>query len=494
MYKKFFSTIACVVISTTIFAVNVPISIFPIADYSQNINAWLPPGAKNDNERILSAKVQSLRLHDFYDHVFSSGKLSASPWNADYVRRILQASPGLGTTEHKVIYSFDNATRAPSYINYGENFRESSKYWLQEIAANINMKQLNNETYNFSNRAIAINNIHGRILPTNTPSFFKFTIPGQGYPFDNIQVSSIWAGTPLYILSRSNDRAWDLVLTPSLIAWVPSTEVAFVSKNFIYHWQRAAKKHLSAIIVTNTPIISHEQFRFNAYIGSVFPAIVARDNKIKYILVPVKAKSGYASYQYALVTKYNVALMPLPATRHMFATVMKTLLNRPYGWGGMYFYNDCSEELKSLFTPFGIWLPRHSSNQIRAGKEVNLNANDMHERLQYLLDYGSPLMTIIYIGGHIILYVGKFPDAKTKGSVAMTYQNVWGLHPADNSSRSVIGMSVLLPMLEQYPEDNKLQSLAAKKYFELSYLNQWVPQMSLVRDKINLRNLMSAER
>ena len=29
----------------------------------------------------------------------------------------------------------------------------------------------------------------------------------------------------------------------------------------------------------------------------------------------------------------------------------------PYGWGGMYFYNNCSAELKSLFTPFGFGYP-----------------------------------------------------------------------------------------------------------------------------------------
>lgn len=42
----------------------------------------------------------------------------------------------------------------------------------------------------------------------------------------------------------------------------------------------------------------------------------------------------------------------------------------------MYFYNDCTAELKNLFTPFGIWLPRNSGAQAEFIKE-NFYAVDM---------------------------------------------------------------------------------------------------------------------
>jgi len=67
-----------------------------------------------------------------------------------------------------------------------------------------------------------------------------------------------------------------------------------------------------------------------------------------------------------------------------------------------------------------------------------------------------------------MLYLG---NAQRDGeSVPMTYQNVWGLSPADNSRRNVIGGSVILPLLKTYPEDPEARSLAGKSLFEISVI------------------------
>jgi hypothetical protein len=52
----------------------------------------------------------------------------------------------------------------------------------------------------------------------------------------------------------------------------------------------------------------------------------------------------------------------------------------------------------------------------------------------------------------------------------VVYQDVWGLHPADNSRRAVIGGSVVLPLLARIPEDPGLESLAATSTFQISVL------------------------
>jgi hypothetical protein len=56
--------------------------------------------------------------------------------------------------------------------------------------------------------------------------------------------------------------------------------------------------------------------------------------------------------------------------------------------------------------------------------------------------------------------------------MAMTYQNLWGLKPPSGNTRSVIGKAVFFPLLLEYPEATSLESLAAKKYFHISYLDQ----------------------
>jgi len=175
--------------------------------------------------------------------------------------------------------------------------------------------------------------------------------------------------------------------------------------------------------------------------------------------------------------------MPLPATPHQFSMVLATLLGRPYGWGGTHFYDDCSQELKSLFAPFGIWLPRHSAGQVSAGKMVDKSESSINQRLQFLIKNGHPLMTIVYIGNHVVLYVSA-----DKG-IVMTYQDVWGLHPASGDRRAVIGGSVFLPMLKQYPEDRGLSSLAGRGYFQVAFLDQW-PTMLNASPRVSLKALV----
>ncbi len=90
----------------------------------------------------------------------------------------------------------------------------------------------------------------------------------------------------------------------------------------------------------------------------------------------------------------------------------------------MYFYNDCSAELKSLFTPFGVWLPRHSSAQVYAGKMLDMSKDNEEQRLTYLIEKAHQLITLVYIGGHIVLFIGNYPNPNGPyhTTMAMTYQ------------------------------------------------------------------------
>jgi len=93
------------------------------------------------------------------------------------------------------------------------------------------------------------------------------------------------------------------------------------------------------------------------------------------------------------------------------------------------------------------------------------------KRLGWLKQTGRKFFSIVYIGGHIFLYLGTHTDRNGSQTI-MTLQNIWGLSPLDRSRRAVIGKSVLLPLLLQYPEDTGLASLAAKNYFIAADLSQ----------------------
>lgn len=490
--NKIKSILICLLFPTSILAANVPISLFSLKNYSQDINKWLKHS--NYNKRVMSVDYQQYRLKEFYNHLYSTdGTNASSPWSGKYVNKLFRQQPNLTTLEKNLVLWFSNKDKDPAHIGYGENFRPHTLQWINNIKENMNINQFSNLTYNANSRAIAIANLNARVLPTDSPHFYNFTLPGQGYPFDNLQMSSLWAGTPVYIVAQSRDKAWDFVITPSFIAWVHSKYIARVNNNFINDWSRTAIKKMAAIIHTKTPIIDENgKFQFYAYVGSVFPLLKNKNCQLT-ILIPELGKDGLGEIHNAIVKKNDIAQMPLPATPHEFAKVIQSLLNRPYGWGGYNFYNDCSQELKSLFSPFAIWLPRHSSNQVYAGRMVDKSNLKLSQRLNYLMGSGHSLTTVIYLGGHIILYIGNYPNPyHPTDLMAMTYQNLWGLSPISRDRRSIIGESVLFPMLKQYPEDPSLNSLANGKYFQISFLDEW-PSALKVSRFINLKSLVYPE-
>lgn len=444
------------------------ISLFPLNNYDQEVSSWIKPSDADYDKPMMDANTQQAHMDKFHEHYFGT----KSPWSREYVNQILSEADDIKTLETGIIREFDNEGKPEKSIGYGANFRPYGKKWIQEIANNINISQFDSLNYQSSNRGIAIDNLHARTLPTEDVYFYSHKMAGEGYPFDNMQMSALWAGTPVYIIAESRDHAWMLVVTPEYIAWVKSKGIARVSDAFVDTWTNAAKNNLAAITQTKTSMVDEKgNFLFSAYVGSVFPGSSLSAGM--QLMVPVAVGDRQAVIKRVIVPSSNAALMPVAPTPHQFSLVMKSMIARPYGWGSMYFYNDCSAELKSLLTPFGIWLPRHSSAQVTAGKMVDMTGETPEKRLAYLKENGQRFMTIVYIGGHVVMYVGNYPNPRKQDSVmAMTYQNVWGLSPNPPSRRTVIGKSVLFPMLLQYPEDGTLTSLAAKKYFQVAFLNQ----------------------
>lgn len=478
-------TLFCVSISVVAHAEPDVISLFPLNDYDQKVSDWIKPDDVNFDKPLLSEKMQDHYLSLFIKHYYGE----SSPWNEVYVNKILQQSSpdDLRTVQLGLLDNFSNQGKSENQIGYGENFRPHDNEWINKIAHNINLDNLNGLNYLAANRGIAIDNLHARALPTNDVHYYSHKLAGQGYPFDNLQMSALWAGTPVYTIAQTRDKAWSLVIAPDYVAWVESKGIAHADNGFIASWSSAAKNHLAAITKTQSSLIDEQgEFLFTAYIGSVFPAL---DNLI---MVPAQDSEHNAVIK-NVAFNHNMAIMPLKATPHAFAKLMNSMIGRPYGWGSLYFFNDCSAEMKSLMTPFGIWLPRHSADQVSVGKMTDLTSESPRQRLDYLINNGRPLMNLIYIGGHVILYVGKYPNPRNNNELmAMTYQNLWGLSPNPSNRRAVVGQSVLFPMLLEYPEDGSLISLANKRYFQVSDLTQLADNTMQPASKlIDLKSLMT---
>jgi len=459
--------------SSILWAMDVPIEDFPIAAYSQNAHDYL---SQDDANPLLNPSDQALRLKQFYRHYYASNASSLSPWGEQLITAML---PIVKHAQPYLIEEFNNENKPAAKKHYGENFKEHDQRWGLKIKQNMDLPAIEAAAYDIHHRAIAVANTAARVLPTSAPDFYHASIPGEGFPFDNLQESAIWVGTPLYVVSTSTDKAWSLVLTPDLyFAWVKSEDIAYASPLFVHQWQSIAQQNLIAVTKTEATVLSPQnQFMFTGYIGSVFP-FSSRIGNETYIFVPGKNRNNQATIMRGKMSSKDATMMPMPASKENMAKLFGQLQNRPYGWGGAFFFNDCSQELKSLFAPFGIWLPRNSALQARLSPELDLSPEPMEQRLDDLKTRGHPLMTLIYIGGHVMLYVGNAPTSSTE-LTPITYQNVWGLSPASKDKRYVIGQSLFLPLLRYYPENPDAISLANKSYFKLIFLDGTPQEPSL---------------
>jgi hypothetical protein len=482
------------------------VTLYQLEHYDQNVDHWLQPGSPAYDQPFLSPEDQRAHFDALFARYFGTGADAPSPWNSAYVTQRVYREQGanIAALQQRRTDKFDNTGKQGAALGYGENFRPHDKAWIDAIARNMNVEQFTQTpVYRPERRAIATGNLMVRELPTTDPSFYDHHLAGEGYPFDNLQISAARPGTPLYVLGSSVDGAWQYVQTPDVQGWVRSDSVALADDRFVDAWRAAAGKSLGAVTVASAPVRdSRGAFRFGAPAGTMLPlvpasqppsphqsvaaanaarqasaAAVAATNEpgttddtpaLRTVLVPARDPDGRALIRTATLSDTQIAPMPLAATPRHLAMLMKALIGRPYGWGNSGLYNDCSSELQSIFAVFGVWLPRHSSTQMSAGRLIDLSASTPAERLDYLARHGEPLRTLIYIGGHVMLYIGN--TTRDGVTVPVVYQDVWGLRPADNSRRAVIGGSVILPLFEHIPEDASLQSLAATRTFQISIL------------------------
>lgn len=434
-------------------------TIFPLTNYPQSVDKWLPSGP-DAQIPVIDTATQQRYFSVLKSHYFGMGADEQSPWNPHHITSIL--SKGATATRDASI----NTWLSNHSVSWGSNFRTHSDSWKQDVRNNTATPI--DTAWQPSARGIAIRETLVRVLPTDDPAYDDPRQAGQGYPFDNLQESSVRPGTPVYALTDSSDKRWKYVVSPTVTGWVHSEDIAGVDQQFVTEWLALAGKNLGTFIREPVSVHENDRFYFTARPGTILP-FRSQPSGLLMAAVPVGNSDGNAEIRWVSIRGSEFVAMPWKMTPANIATLMKSMSGRPYGWGNNNFYNDCSAEMRSLLMPFGIFLPRNSAAQEQAtSRVVDLSKDDISTRINYLRDHGKPFGTLIYITGHIMFYIGNTEIGGQ--SVPMTYQNVWGLHTNAADSRSIIGGSVFFPLLASYPENPELISLAGKAQFKLGFL------------------------
>lgn len=311
---------------------------------------------------------------------------------------------------------------------WGDNFHVYPKAWFARMESNMQLSlyPLTNE------RAIVVKNTALRALPTNEPMFNNYMLPGEGYPFDNLQYSALWVGTPLRVVHLSQDGSWALVFTPWVVGWVSRSDIALADDGFITQWKNAS---LIAITKNHVNVYDNQgRARFDGRMGTLLP------KKEDGVLIPLQDTDGHAVLREGRLDKAAYVNFPTPVTSARFASLINELLGEPYGWGGLYGYRDCSQTMMDIFTPFGIWLPRNSAAQLSSRPHQSLWEMKPKAKEKFILKKGKPFLTLVGLPGHIMLYVGE------KDHKAIIFHDMWGLHTVDmfrHGGRGVVGKTVI---------------------------------------------------
>ena len=312
-------------------------------------------------------------------------------------------------------------------------------------------------------QAITVAETPLRRMPTDAPYFLDPNRGGEGFPFDYMQNSALWVGTPVAVIHLSRDRMWAFVQTRLVSGWARVSNLASVDKAFIRAWQ---SRPMLAIVQDNVilhvgdrPVdaVSGDSHSVVVHVGTILPlaraTAVLREPKSPHVLVnvPLRSTDGKAVMATALAPIYTARQKPLFLTPQNLAMVGNAMMGQPYGWGGLFSQRDCSAAMHDLFTPFGIWLPRNSGSQGKLGQRLDLAGLSPEQKEERIVRDGIPFFSLVSMPGHVGLYLGSFliQDGKQERDVPVMFHNMWGLRVVEGSGetkregRGVIGKAVV---------------------------------------------------
>jgi len=349
--------------------------------------------------------------------------------------------------QKKVSYNLKEATWGFNYKNkkiYLENHTIAKPSWFDKQISNANFEMYNKEV----KKAITLKNTNIRVLPTSSPMFYNPKKPGEGFPFDYNQNSLIKINTPIIISHFSKDRAWAYMQSSAVGGWVSIKDIAFVDETFIKQFKTVNYK-----VAIKEKFALYDNF-FVEYIkvGTIFPTIANR------YLIAKADQNRNAVITDISIKEDEVEAFPLEFNTQNRIKIAKQLLNEPYGWGGLLNNRDCSSFTKDFFAPFGKYLARNSKGQTKNGKYHNLVNMSKKEKKEYIRKNAVPFSTLVYLKGHIMLYVG------IKNNEPLVMHNMWSVRLKDRFGkkyRHIIGKTSITTLepgkhLKDFDENNNV--------------------------------------
>lgn len=307
---------------------------------------------------------------------------------------------------------------------YGSNYKKLNDEWFLRHMQNADQ----NSFGRLSKLAITTANTSIRNFPTDEPLLYNPQRAGEGYPFDYLQASSVSIGYPLFVSHLSLDGAWALVKDDVVWGWIKTTDIKFINKDEASKFKNS--KFISILKDKAAVYGTNGEFLFSARVGAILPFNTFKDDEY---FGEIYTSSGVKRYK---INSEFASSYPLKFNNENVITIANSMLNDPYGWGGLNGLRDCSLLTKDFFTSFGIWLPRNSSKQASIGTKISFDGLNNAQKIELIKQKAVPYMTLLHSAGHIMIYAG------IKDDKVLIYHDAWGIKTKGNG-RALIGQVAL---------------------------------------------------
>ncbi|WP_120851274.1 SH3 domain-containing protein [Helicobacter pylori] len=303
---------------------------------------------------------------------------------------------------------------------YGEDLKPNAKAFNDELIKSMDIAHYPSAKI----KAVVVRDSDVRAVPTNKPYYLS----PKGYPFDRYQNSLIFQGTPVLITHFNLDKTYAHIQSSFVYGWIKVSDLAYMRDKEIELLTKL--KNYVMPIRDKIPLYTdYGDFYTNARVGELFALIPQSQNASQ---KPQKKElkaygflrdaKGYAALQSVILDEKDFFVFPKAFNSENMAYFIDTMLGQKYGWGGLLGNRDCSAFTRDSFANFGILLPRNSYAQSRyANNYVDLSSMKAKEKEDYILKNATPFGTLIYLKGHIMLYLGE------RNHQAIVAHSIWSV-------------------------------------------------------------------
>ena len=336
------------------------------------------------------------------------------------------------STQYKTDWIKESITRAffglRNSVKYFADGNKITDQFFKEMQLYMSLDLLNKKSTQ-TRYALTVNYTNQRIIPTDLTLLKK----ANQIHFDRNQNSALDIATPIAILHSTEDGQWHYGIGPTSSGWIKDSDIAFGS-----HKEIANYLDMDNFVVTTsakTPLMIKGRYHDYMRMGVKLPILMTIDD-MSMVMIPMRNEHGKLILGNATVKTANVHKGYLPYTAKNILTQAFKFLHAPYGWGGMYGEQDCSKFLQEIYATTGLYLPRNSASQAKAGEfQTILQGVDTTTKANILAKslIGA---TIIHLDGHIALYLGEY-----KGEPYIIH-TVWG----ENKTHFALARTAVTPL------------------------------------------------